>query len=804
MAFNFEQGKAIGSKTKSSGFDFSSGKRTSLTPEEEKSKKIRFQSNLNRANTEADRYKKEAKEASSVIGFAKNAGKAFVDTVSSVGRFGESLGQAVNVQLHQEQADENNKRWMKSGNDYMKLSKNTNDQIKQEMYYNLAQEAFDKAGKGIQDILGKEIKTGREVIGEAGELALDVATAGTYGLAAKGAKTGVKLAKSTVPTLASEVVKSAGKTTVKKVGVGAGLGYGLDVSMNLQNPEKEGLSVLTPGFATLIGAGLPALGYGAKLLKKSPAEQIIREGVEKGIKPSAAGKKNLDQVNEYYEKSNDAVQSIINNKKNLKFTDADGLETIGKTPETVEQFSSAISQNKRNIFTEYDAMQKQAGAEGARVTFDPISKELQAAIDDPVLRIQDPSAQKHAQDLLDGFGNIEDGFTTQQAQDFIQKANNDLKAFYRNPTYGSSSKVGIDAMVVNNMRQSLDEVIMNTTGEEYSKLKKLYGAMSTLEKDVNKRAIMEARKSAKGLVDFTDIFTYGDMVAGLGSGNPAQVARGVFGKGMQLWYKYMNDPNVIIRKMFKNADKQMKAGNIEPAQTIIDKASNKNWVNRMFPQPGKESPKEVGKTILNKVMDSKPGMSIQDVSKKNPKGFSKARTILAGAVGLTGVAALSKGLEPKFKTIQLSPKSTILTQKEREPVEDRKYIQNIKDPVEKKLASNWTTGEGTFYDPNDPNQTKPNPDGIGAYGRKIGPGSVAFGNRYFQSRLKSGEEIFIKVKGLDNIKTPYGNGVFRIDDTMHERYNKKGKFNMDFYNKDVDAEFKKKGRMPLDFKIVQL
>jgi len=108
-----------------------------------------------------------------------------------------------------------------------------------------------------------------------------------------------------------------------------------------------------------------------------------------------------------------------------------------------------------------------------------------------------------------------------------------------------------------------------------------------------------------------------------------------------------------------------------------------------------------------------------------------------------------------------------------------------------------------LYDPKDPKQTKNNPDGIGAYGRKIESGSIGFGNRVFQSALKAGEKIYIKVKGFEDIKTPYGDGVFRIDDTMNQRYSKKGQFNIDFYINDLDKERTKKGRFPIEFKIVE-
>jgi len=119
------------------------------------------------------------------------------------------------------------------------------------------------------------------------------------------------------------------------------------------------------------------------------------------------------------------------------------------------------------------------------------------------------------------------------------------------------------------------------------------------------------------------------------------------------------------------------------------------------------------------------------------------------------------------------------------------------------MKKDYREGEASYYDPLDPNQTREDTDGTGAYGRKIEPGSVAFGNRVFHDALKKGEEIYIQVKGFEDIKTPYGEGVFRIDDTMNQRYNKKGQFNIDFSSEDIGKERKDKGRYPIQWKIVE-
>ena len=119
-----------------------------------------------------------------------------------------------------------------------------------------------------------------------------------------------------------------------------------------------------------------------------------------------------------------------------------------------------------------------------------------------------------------------------------------------------------------------------------------------------------------------------------------------------------------------------------------------------------------------------------------------------------------------------------------------------------KMSVDYTTGEASYYNPTNPKETREGTNGVGAYGRKVEPGSVAFGNRFLHNLLKDGQEIYVKVKGFEDVKTPYGNGVFRVDDTMNERYNAKGKFNIDFHPKDFGEARIKKGRFPIEFKFV--
>jgi len=76
------------------------------------------------------------------------------------------------------------------------------------------------------------------------------------------------------------------------------------------------------------------------------------------------------------------------------------------------------------------------------------------------------------------------------------------------------------------MRKQLDDGITGLTGQQYQAIKNEYAALKAVEKDIIKATLRDARKNNKGLLDYTDILTGGDIITGLVTLNPAQLARG--------------------------------------------------------------------------------------------------------------------------------------------------------------------------------------------------------------------------------------------------------------------------------------
>jgi len=379
--------------------------------------------------------------------------------------------------------------------------------------------------------------------------------------------------------------------------VGAGLGYaagkkGADILYG--KPQGTvGEELLTSAVDVSQGAAMEMGGavigklvaeYGVPAAKQ--VRTVVKKGMEKAIRPGVAKQRTAAQAKEYYERATDAVTNIVLNKNNLKLTDESGKVVEG-LPKSLKQFSDAIDQTKRIIFKEYDDLAKAASAQKtktyqfknavgvqpkahiqstARIDLKPIEKELQTVLSSNPFRDMAPSSAKYAESRLKVLAN-RGSYSPLEAQEAIQILNKTLESFYKNPSFEMATNAGIDAMIANNLRKGLDKTISELTGKQYQQLKNAYGALKEIEKDVGHRVAIDARKNIKGLIDFSDIFSGGEFVAGVVSMNPAFIARGAVAKSIASFYKYVNNPNRIVKSMFSNVELMLRRQQIANRST---------------------------------------------------------------------------------------------------------------------------------------------------------------------------------------------------------------------------------------------
>jgi hypothetical protein len=333
-------------------------------------------------------------------------------------------------------------------------------------------------------------------------------------------------------------------------------------------------------------SGKTALGdLASSLTNKSEAtiESNILTKFEKGVKPLINARTTPGRVAAYREDILTAVKTIKENQPNLTFNDIPGGEAIsGTLPKSLQELSDALEQTKGSIFAKYDALAKQTGDAGIKVNVGAIADELSSVINNKALAITNPRAIDYAVSLQERLSNA-GGIDAVTAQEVIKNLNKELEAYYRNPTYDMGSRATIDAMVANKMREGLDSAVTSTTGKSYQGLKDQYSALKTIERDVIKASLRDARKNVKGPIDFTDVFSGGQVVNGILSLNPATVAQGVTAKAIASFYKFLNNPNRAIESMFKSVDQlppPRSLLNNQPAKSI-DATPNRNTIPTM-------------------------------------------------------------------------------------------------------------------------------------------------------------------------------------------------------------------------------
>ena len=287
-----------------------------------------------------------------------------------------------------------------------------------------------------------------------------------------------------------------------------------------------------------------------------PSEEAVQKNIiemfNKSIKPTP--KKTLTQTGKYEESVVNALKTIKANSQRLNLEDSTG-EIVSRVPATINELAQATDQTKKLVFEQYDDLAKQATGAGAKINAQSIADEVSKVTGNQALRLTNPELIKYAENWSERLRDL-GAIDTETAQAVVQTLNRNLESFYRNPTYDSASRAAIDAGIANNFRQALDTAIEQSTGKQYQTLKSQYAALKSIERDVVRASLRDGRKNVRGLLDYTDIFTGGQMVTGALSLNPAMFTKGAVERGFKEYIKFLNDPNRAVANLFEQLDIQ--------------------------------------------------------------------------------------------------------------------------------------------------------------------------------------------------------------------------------------------------------
>lgn len=325
---------------------------------------------------------------------------------------------------------------------------------------------------------------------------------------------------------------------------------------NLQSALDAGTAALTAFGLKEVVRGTKVATTAVKQARTTKAigsiDDFIDEGISKGVKPTVRGKKTIARSNKFKADSREAVKSIVKRKGTLKLTTETGEEVIGETPENLLQFSQSIGQSKKAVFKEWRSQLDDAAQSGLKIDMEDMAQSLDDLASKKKFVVGRPKAAEHAKKLADRIRKS-GPLAPDELDDLIQEWNNSLASFYAGA--GDKAVGEIEGSVAKLARAKLDDFVETTTGKSgFQGLKNEYGALRSLEEEVSKRAIVEARRSAKGFFDLTDVFTGGELVSGLLTGNASQIIKGSAGRSIKEYIKFINNPNRIVKKMFQQVD----------------------------------------------------------------------------------------------------------------------------------------------------------------------------------------------------------------------------------------------------------
>lgn len=308
------------------------------------------------------------------------------------------------------------------------------------------------------------------------------------------------------------------------------------------------------GLATApIGGALPLVGSGVRRLVEpleSRVSGVIREAIDKGIKPYFGGNKTPELAKKYYKAAEDAFRTIKEYKPEI-MVEEEGVKMV-KNPENRREMFEALAESKKKIYNEYHDISVKAGEGGAKYNPDNVIQKIDSISTD---KKYNPKIRAYAEGLK---AEIEElaGEAPDVIEARIQDLNNSLSGYYDGRV--SKAQAQVDASVASVLRKDLDELIEKTTGAEYQAVKNKYASLKTIEKDLARQVNLEARRNPKGLLDFTDIFTGGELLTGILTANPGLIVRGAAARGIKEYIKALNDPNRYIKKVFEVLDEEAK------------------------------------------------------------------------------------------------------------------------------------------------------------------------------------------------------------------------------------------------------
>jgi len=337
-------------------------------------------------------------------------------------------------------------------------------------------------------------------------------------------------------------------------------------------PAVKGLKVAGKGLKEAGAITSDVAELGARTLGKTGVENASKN-IFKAVKPSITVDRNKKLIRETLNSANEE------------------LVKRGYKPTNLKEYAEQLNESRKEVWSEIES--KLGAGKGTKINLQSIADELKSMASSPELVRTSKSTAEKIKKMAESLVSQGKEISVQDAEKLKQFINSELKGAFGKFNL-SNAEQNAKKLITQKIGEQLDKVLSDIPGE-FAGLKKKYGSLRQVEEDVLKRLIIFERQNPQGLVEsFSKISGVGNILKGLMTASPSEIAKGAGEIALGQLQKRANDADVLVKNAFEKLSKRL--GEFKPNSKLFNMAKD-------------------GKL--------KAGLSVEEVSGEEAKGYMR-------------------------------------------------------------------------------------------------------------------------------------------------------------------------------------
>jgi len=313
---------------------------------------------------------------------------------------------------------------------------------------------------------------------------------------------------------------------------------------DLSQAKQEGTT------AGLFSAGFGALGS----LARGTYFPKLQESVTKALGTSGkrSGGRALQQTNEKI----GGLKVLQKYADDIKVKNVDG-KTVAFNPKdaTFDTTLQAWNKTRKKIYDKYSKLVSDTG-ETATVDLSDVVSGLSESLRQPGLSAFKNPARALLSDVTSSFDDLTQ-VPLKDAEKFVEQLNKQtVSGFFKGTSDAAASEVNAGTARI--IREKLDDLITSVgddVGDEsYQALRNQYASLKSIEDDLVRKFQQTARSVGGGLPEYMGMFSSGDILGGLLSGQGAGLFRGATTGILSTLKRALSDKERFLRRSFNLLD----------------------------------------------------------------------------------------------------------------------------------------------------------------------------------------------------------------------------------------------------------